>query len=62
MKARRSIQKKDSFTKRKIEINEPIRWYREDASLVEQQWAREAVVKTILTQLVENEVAESIDW
>jgi hypothetical protein len=54
--------KKGFIYKTQIEINEPGRWYREDASLIEQQWAREAVVKTILTQLVENEVAETIDW
>ena len=54
--------KKGFIYKTQIEINEPIRWYREDASLVEQQWAREAVVKTILTQLVENEVAETFEW
>ena len=54
--------KKGFIYKTQIEINEPVRWYREDASLVEQQWAREAVVKTILTQLAENEVAETIDW
>lgn len=54
--------KKGFIYKTQIEINEPIRWYREDASLIEQQWARDAVVKTILTQLVENEVAETIDW
>ncbi len=54
--------KKGFIYKTQIEINEPVRWYREDASLIEQQWAREAVVKTILTQLVENEVAETIDW
>ncbi len=54
--------KKGFIYKTQIEINEPVRWYREDASLVEQQWASEAVVKTILTQLVENEVAETIDW
>ena len=54
--------KKGFIYQTQIEINEPVRWYREDASLVEQQWAREAVVKTILTQLVENEVAETIDW
>ncbi|MGZ3755490.1 MAG: hypothetical protein ACXVAY_00925 [Mucilaginibacter sp.] len=41
----------------RIEVNEPIRWYREDASILEQQWAREAAVKSILTQLVETEVA-----
>ena len=54
--------KKGFIYQTQIEINEPVRWYREDASLIEQQWAREAVVKTILTQLVENEVAETIDW
>lgn len=40
----------------RIEINEAIKWYQEDASLTEQQWAREALLKTILTQLVETEV------
>jgi hypothetical protein len=54
--------KKNFIYKTRIEINEPIRWYQEDASLTEQQWAREAVVKTILTQLVENEVAEEKIW
>lgn len=39
-----------------IEISEPIKWYREDASLIEQQSARDAALKNILTQLVENEV------
>ncbi len=48
--------------KTRIEISEPIKWYREDASVVEQQWAREAVVKSILTQLVENEVADTTIW
>jgi hypothetical protein len=43
----------------RIEINEPIRWYQEDASLIEQQWAREVIVKTLLTQLIETEVAEN---
>ena len=42
--------------KARIEISEAVKWYREDASLTEQQWAREAVLKNILTQLVENEV------
>jgi hypothetical protein len=50
--------KKNFIYKTRIEINEPIRWYQEDASLTEQQWAREAVVKLILTQLVENETAD----
>ena len=51
--------KKNFIYKTRIEINEPVRWYKEDASLTEQQWAREAVVKSILTQLVETEVAEN---
>lgn len=42
--------------KTRIEINEPIKWYREDASETEQQWAREAALKSVLTQLVESEV------
>src|SRR6201996_8177446 len=42
--------------KTRIEINEPIKWYREDASTTEQQWAREAALKKVLTQLVESEV------
>jgi len=48
--------KKGFLYKTRIEINEPIAWYREDASLTEQQWAREAAVKSVLTQLVETEV------
>ena len=42
--------------KTRIEINEPIKWYRDDASTTEQQWAREAALKNVLTQLVESEV------
>jgi hypothetical protein len=38
-----------------IEINEPITWYLDDATLTEQQWAREAVLKRLLTQLIETE-------
>jgi hypothetical protein len=48
--------KKNFVYKARIEINEPIKWYQEDASLTEQQWAREAMLKTLLTQLVETEV------
>jgi hypothetical protein len=48
--------------KARIEVNEPVRWYQEDATIIEQQWAREAVVKILLTQLVENEVAISTEW
>jgi hypothetical protein len=54
--------KKNFIYKARIEINEPIRWYQEDASITEQQWAREAVVKLLLTQLVENEVADVEIW
>ena len=43
--------KKNFIYKTRIEISEPIRWYNEDATSVEQQWAREAVLKTIITQL-----------
>ncbi|MFD2145493.1 hypothetical protein [Mucilaginibacter antarcticus] len=50
--------KKNFVYKTRIEINEPLCWYQEDASLTEQQWAREAVVRTILTQLVETETAD----
>jgi len=42
--------------KDRIEINKPIKWYLEDASPTEQQWAREAMLKALLTQLVETEV------
>jgi hypothetical protein len=42
--------------KTRIEINEPIKWYREDASATEQEWAREAALKNVLTQLVESEM------
>lgn len=51
--------RKNFIYKTWIEINEPVRWYKEDATAAEQQWAREAVVKSILTQLVENEVADT---
>ena len=51
--------RKGFIYKTRIEINEPIRWYKEDASLTEQQWVRETIVKTLLTQLVENEVADT---
>jgi len=54
--------KKNFIYKARIEINEPVRWYEEDASIVEQQWAREATVKLLLTQLVENEVVDAEVW
>lgn len=51
--------KKNFIYQTRIEINEPIKWYQDDASITEQQWARDAVVKLLLTQLIENEVAEN---
>ena len=48
--------KKNFAYKTRIEISEPIKWYQEDASAYEQQWAREAALKSILTQLVESEI------
>lgn len=48
--------KKGFVYKTCIEISEPIKWYSEDASATEQQWAREAALKNVLTQLVESEV------
>ena len=48
--------------KARIEINTPVQWYREDASQVEQQWAREAALKTLLTQLVETGAAGDYDY
>jgi hypothetical protein len=53
--------KKNFVYKTRIEINEALSWYQDDASQVEQQWAREAMLKTILTQLVENEVYDGTD-
>jgi hypothetical protein len=51
------LHPKKSFAYRaRIEINEAIKWYQEDASLTEQQWARETLLKSILTQLVETEI------
>ena len=47
--------------KTRIEINEPINWYLDDAALIEQQWAREALLRMLLTQLVESEVSNN-EW
>jgi hypothetical protein len=46
----------------KIEVNEPIAWYLDDATPAEQQWAREAVLKQLLTQLVETEARGIEEW
>jgi hypothetical protein len=48
---------KNFVYKARIEINAPLKWYQDDAAIIEQQWAREAVLKTMLTQLVETEAA-----
>ncbi|SEN56159.1 hypothetical protein SAMN05192574_103523 [Mucilaginibacter gossypiicola] len=48
--------------KARIEINTPVQWYKDDASVLEQQWAREAILKTLLTQLVEAGAASDYDY
>jgi hypothetical protein len=53
--------KKQYVYKARIEINEPINWYRNDASATEQTWAREAMLKSVLTQLVETET-HNVEW
>jgi hypothetical protein len=50
---------KNFVYKARIEINEPIKWYNEDASNIEQQWAREAILKNVLIQIVENEISST---
>jgi hypothetical protein len=46
----------------RIEISEPITWYLDDATLAEQQWARETVLKKLLTQLIETEAQGMETW
>lgn len=53
--------KKQYVYKARIEINEPITWYNNDASASEQLWAREAMLKAVLTQLVETET-HNVEW
>jgi hypothetical protein len=48
--------------KTRVQINEAITWYKHDATLVEQQWTREAMLRAILTQLVETEAAADKGW
>lgn len=38
---------------RKVIINEPIKWYTEDAAKIEKLYAREAALKSVLTNLIE---------
>jgi hypothetical protein len=52
---------KNFVYKARIEINAPLKWYQEDAAIIEQQWARDAVLKAILTQLVETDAAHSFN-
>ena len=53
---------KNFMYKTRIEINEPVTWYKDDATLTEQRWAREAVLKLLLTQLVETEAGCADIW
>ena len=53
---------KNFVYKTRIEINAPVSWYLDDATLTEQQWAREAVLKQLLTQLVETEAMGIEVW
>ena len=46
---------KNYVYKTRIEINAPLNWYRDDATRTEQLWARETVLKTLLTQLIETQ-------
>jgi hypothetical protein len=46
---------KNYLYKANIEINAPVCWYQDDASLNEQQNARETVLKLLLTQLIETQ-------
>jgi len=53
---------KNFVYKTRIEISEPITWYIDDATLTEQQWAREVVLKQLLTQLIESEARGIEEW
>jgi hypothetical protein len=52
---------KNFVYKARIEISAPLKWYQDDAAIIEQKWAREAMLKAILTQLVETEAAGSYE-
>jgi hypothetical protein len=53
---------KQFLYKTRIQINEALKWYREDAALIEQQWAREALLRNVLTYLVETEAVGEKEW
>lgn len=44
--------------KTRVEIAEPIAWYESDATRAAQQWAREAMLKQVLTLVAEGEVSQ----
>lgn len=46
---------KNYIYKARIEINEPVAWYIDDATPSEQQWVRDTILRRLLTQLVECE-------
>ena len=48
--------RKKFLYKARVLINDAIAWYLNDATIVEQQWAREALLKKLLTQLIESEI------
>ncbi|MCR8558325.1 hypothetical protein KXD93_11750 [Mucilaginibacter sp. BJC16-A38] len=48
-------ESKNYVYKAQIEINPPLTWYRDDASLYEQRHVRETVLKHLLTQLIESQ-------
>ena len=50
---------KNYVYKARIEINSPIQWYLDDATLAEQQWARETTLKLLLTQLIESQTLDN---
>ncbi|WP_158824719.1 hypothetical protein [Mucilaginibacter lacusdianchii] len=52
--------KKKYLYQAQIPINEPLQWYLKDASPIEQFWTRDALLKNILTQLVESETHNSV--
>jgi hypothetical protein len=53
---------KNYIYKTRIEINEPIAWYQDDATQTEQVWAREAILKRLLTELIETEAHGVEEW
>ena len=48
--------KKKFLHKTRVIINEAISWYLDDATTIEQEWARQSLLKKLLTQLIESEI------